>query len=579
MLTRFGIDPDRPFPQLVRLFVGRFFDNDLVSPHAESQVTITQILAILALPGFIVPFYLMPRYVKLHFDAPHLTPLALTVDRSFFVILATVVMGFVTALEWDALFPDARDYRVLTPLPLSMRSLFGAKFAALLGFLALFSIDINVLACVLFPAVTAAPREPALHTLALGFIHAIAVLGASAFIFFFCVALEGTLLCLVPPRWYPRVSTCAQFTLMACLLALFLLFPLISTRLHLWKDAGATALYLLPPMWFLGWYEAAAGSTHPVFLSLAAMAPRALAAAVGLAVLTFLAAYRMHLQRSLETRGAGTAKPTRAGAALVALLYRLFLQHPVEQAVFAFAGKTLARSRKHTLYLAAYVGVGFAFVLEAAVGLLAGEGAAGFGKPGPVLLSVPLVLSFFLLSGLRVIFTIPSELKANWIFRISETEARLRCLAGARKVIIVFAIAPLTVLTVFLYLALWGWREALLHLSFPVLLSLLLMDLMLAGFRKVPFACSYQPGKAKLTEKWVLYWIAFSLYAYSMAHLEMWLAARPVRLLIFFAALLFVWRMLIRWRDEGFRDDSALVYVDEADPSIQVLNLPELTRL
>jgi hypothetical protein len=52
-----------------------------------------------------------------------------------------LVMGLVAALEWDILFPDARDYKNLTILPLKTRMLFGAKFSSLCLFVGLFALS------------------------------------------------------------------------------------------------------------------------------------------------------------------------------------------------------------------------------------------------------------------------------------------------------------------------------------------------------------------------------------------------------------------------------------------------------
>src|SRR5207245_2716371 len=132
-----------------------FFDNELVSRHSEMRVTVTQVLALLAVPGLFVTFYLMPRYVILAFRPPEERGLALAVDRYLYLQFGMVVMGFITVLEWDALFPDRRDYRILTALPLHLRAIFTAKLFALVLFLLLFALDINAISALLFPLVTA----------------------------------------------------------------------------------------------------------------------------------------------------------------------------------------------------------------------------------------------------------------------------------------------------------------------------------------------------------------------------------------------------------------------------------------
>ena len=48
-------------------------------------------------------------------------------DCYFFVLYSMVVMGLVMVLNWDALFPDRRDYLILTPLPLPANAIFAGK--------------------------------------------------------------------------------------------------------------------------------------------------------------------------------------------------------------------------------------------------------------------------------------------------------------------------------------------------------------------------------------------------------------------------------------------------------------------
>jgi hypothetical protein len=47
-------------------------------------------------------------------------------------------------------------------------------------------------------------------------------------------------------------------------------------------------------------------------------------------------------------------------------------------------------------------------------------------------------------------------------------------------------------------LRLWPWRQAAGHLAVLGLLGMLLADLGMRGFRKIPFTCSYLPGKSQV---------------------------------------------------------------------------------
>ena len=70
-----------------------------------------------------------------------------------FVSFSMIVMGFIMVFEWDALFPDRRDYQILTPLPLRLSTLFLAKAAALAIFLGIFLMDINFFGVLFWPGI------------------------------------------------------------------------------------------------------------------------------------------------------------------------------------------------------------------------------------------------------------------------------------------------------------------------------------------------------------------------------------------------------------------------------------------
>ncbi len=145
------------FTALVRHFFGRFFDNEFVAQNTEMHVTVSKILALLAAPGVILPCMRLTTYLQLDAYPPELRLPTLWFDRSFFICFSMLVMGGVTVLEWDALFPDRRDYLSLMPLPIHARTMFLAKVGALLVFLLGFTISVNFVSTFLFPLVSYRP--------------------------------------------------------------------------------------------------------------------------------------------------------------------------------------------------------------------------------------------------------------------------------------------------------------------------------------------------------------------------------------------------------------------------------------
>ena len=563
---------------LIRHFFGRFFDNEFVAQGTDMYATVVKLLALLATPGLLLPCLRYTTYLKLDAYPPVERLPVLWADQLFFLSFAILVMGGVTVLEWDALFPDRRGYASLIPLPIKSRTLFLAKVGALVVFLIGFTVVVDGPSSVMFPLVsyrgsTTSGEMPGMIAALLDILRIIstqllAMLAASAFVFTSMVALEGVLLNVLSVKWFRKASAYVQSVTIFALLSLFFLFPDIGGRIPELKKQHAFELMAFPPAWFLGLHEALLGSRDPVLLELARYAVIAVAGSTVIAAIAYGVAYRRHVRKTLESIEGGDGTRTFLDEWMSAIADRVS-RHPVERGTLAFIGKTVARSAKHRIFLAAYAGVGCAFVLQALVG-------SGMRQAW---LSVPLVLCFFVLSGLRYVFTIPSELPANWIFRVTESEARRNALDGARRAMLWFGVVPLFVAVAPFYFVLWTPGIALQHLAFSVVISILLIQVLLLDFWKIPFTCSYPPGKANVTVLWAVYWFAFTTYAYSMAALEAWMAGHVSREVTFYFSALVLWFGFAwqrrRWDAVGF----TLLFDDAPDPIVRTLGLSELAWL
>jgi hypothetical protein len=551
---------------LVRHFFGRFFDNEFVAQNTEMQVTVTKILALLAAPGVLFPCLRYIAYLNLDGYPPEARLPVLWFDRSFFICFSMLVMGGVTVLEWDALFPDRRDYASLIPLPIHARTIFLAKVGALVLFLLAFTIAVNGVSIVFFPIISA--RGSPLDLLYAMTAQGVAVVAGSAFVFVSLIALEGILLNVLSVRWFRRASVYVQCAMICALLSLFFLFPNIAGSIPALKARHAMALYAFPPMWFLGLNEWVLGTRDSVMLDLARWARAGLAISTGAAAIAYTIAYRRHIRRTLETLEGGDGSRTRMHAFL-GRIADLLSPHPQERAAVAFIGKTIARSAKHRIFLAVYIGIGCALILQ----------AIAASSLRQAWLSIPLVLSFFVLSGMRYIFTIPVELPANWLFRVTENQDRRRTLNGSRRTLLWFGIVPLFCVLSPFYFVLWPPGVAFAHLLFSVTISVLLAEALVLDFWKIPFTCSYPPGKANITVLWIFYWAAFTTYAYSMASLEAWMVLRPRRLVLFYLAAAVVWWGFERFRRRGDAIGFTLMFEDAPDPIVRTLGLSEIAWL
>jgi hypothetical protein len=99
--------------------------------------------------------------------------------------------------------------------------------------------------------------------------------------------------------------------------------------------------------------------------------------------------------------------------------------------------------------------------------------------------------------GTRVAFALPLDLRANWIFRVVGVRGGLKTLAAGRRALLLLSVAPVCLLTAIVCLGLWPGRQNAGHIVVLGLLGLILADLCLLRFRKIPFTCSYLPGKSR----------------------------------------------------------------------------------
>ena len=536
------------FHELVRHFFRRFFDTESLSPQAEPEASVVQALGILAVPTAFFVLVIRPLT---------LVGWDLVTFRTQFVSFSMVVMGFLTLLEWDALFLDRRDYQILTPLPVRPATLFLAKTAALGIFLGLFLVDMNFFGVLFWPGVDAG-RD----SMAIMFAHALAVLAAGLFAALAAAAIQGVLITFLRGALLRRVSVFLQTVLMAAMVMLLFLTPVMGLAARYVVTSHHALARWLPVYWFTGLYEQIRPVTRSRdLLALGDWALWGLAIAAAVFLLTYLPGYRSHGRRMLEAPTPAPRGPGRVRRWIAAATAALVVRTPVERGVFHFMGQTITRSVKHRLFLATYGGFGAALAVMA------------FGdSERDGLLRLPLTLSFVLVSGLRAAFGVPSELRANWAFQMTETSAIGPYLAAVRKWMVVCAVGPLFVALAPMEVAYFGWAMALFHLAFGVTLSLVLMEIMLIGFRKVPFTCARYPGRVNLVGLSALYVFGFAMYSRTMSQFEDWLAHMPMTAAAFFL-LAAAGLATARWRAGHAAGDERLDYADPVDPVVRTLDL------
>jgi hypothetical protein len=175
-----------------------------------------------------------------------------------------------------------------------------------------------------------------------------------------------------------------------------------------------------------------------------------------------------------------------------------------QTAIVQFAIRTLMRSRQHRVILAFYLSIGFAmtiFLLRSPAvteRILETIVVDPFQEVSIPILASTLIMLISWVVGTRVLFSMPMDLRANWLFRITSGLDGADYQAAARRALWALSLAPLWVGSAVLCFSLWPWRQAAAHIMALGLFGVILADACTYAFRKIPFTCSYLPGKSQV---------------------------------------------------------------------------------
>jgi hypothetical protein len=526
--ARFG-----QFSVLTRHFFHRFFQNDIVSFEDQMKERVIGGMAFLAILGVQIANTILLKYAFLDEEGPS------WVDKCLFFWIFMLLLGLITVIEWDVIFPDSRDYLNLMPLPVKLKTLFLAKSASFFLFIGLFSAAAHAPASFAFGYfLTRFRSNSVLFFFRYMAAHVTAGLAAGLFVFFLLVSLQGLLMCLLSYGLYRKASLMIRFVLLTSLVFLLIVsltasvsIPQSFSNFPAMKESQARFLFAFPPIWFVGLYECLLGNRDAFFVAVS----RTAAAAVLTSILAFFGAaaisYSRHLKKFHEVRR-GRAILKNAKGRLSRAFDAAVLRNPTQRAVFHFFGQTLSRSPVHKMRLFNYLAVssGISLLMLGATQFMRGQTAPS----NRTALAIPLVLSFFLLLGIRALANVPSSLEANWIFQLTERAPRRHYFAGLKKAVFFEALLPLFTLVVIFYQFFWGWSPALLHSVFGLAASILLLEGFFWRYQKVPFTCTFVPGKAKVHVYWLPYVFGFLIYVSFLSSLERFLFVNPRYFLRYF---------------------------------------------
>ncbi len=545
---------------------------ELGADDLDLGIGITVIL--LALPGLFVSLLLFEKYGSLirflrgdgafdPFDAS-------IPDEYFFIVLSMAITGIATLWKWTVIFPDRRDFANLVHLPISLRDIFFANFAAVAALASLYAIVVNAASMVLFPIVVVGSQGSLTVFMRFFVGHALTVIAAGVFAFCLIFALTGILLALFPYGISRRISTFARFFVVVLLLALVASSLSVPRFLSSGVARAQRVLGALPSVWFLGLSQKFWGrAADPFFSHMSFRAVAALAATPVIATFAYIAGFRRSFQKIPESADLPLIPKLgnlRSGT-LGRIFYRAIFKTPTQQAFGRFILQTLWRSEIHQQVLLFSLAIG----LVASAGMLAGvaihfqPGSHSFYQTNvsPLsadALSIPMILAFCVIVGMRFCFEIPLNLQANWIFRFWIDPAVVETRSTARRLLLVFSLSWLAPLTFFSTLYLWGLFIAVLHTSVLIACSILIVEIAILRLRKIPFTCSYPPFQSHSPLIVLAYFFAAIILATYLPEYEMQVAATPAATPLLFVPFALILLGLYHYRKNLLPMDKELIF-------------------
>jgi hypothetical protein len=466
-----------------------------------------------------------------------------------FISTTMLIAGLIAVISWDALFPDRRDIMVLAPLPVSPRIILSAKVAASGAILGLAVLALNCVSSVALCLVMGGIP----HFIPTFAAYWFTLIAASVFIYGSVLAVQGVTALLLPRWLFLRLSAVLQLGAFGLFLGTYFFQPFLTTPAAMSAMENHRLLNWLPSFWFFALFNQLKGSLPTALDWLAWRAWIGLGVVVCAASASLLLCYVRTMKKTVEEpdlapgRGGWHWAP-RFGSSL-------------QTAIVLFSFRSLTRSKHHRVVFAFYLSLVFALALYCMKEALAAA------TPRP-LTSDFLMYSFWMMclavAGLRGVFSLPISLGANWVLRMTQLSPSANYIAAARRSMLLFAVLPVWLCVALLSLCFRPSLESAAHLVVLALVGSILADIGLIGTSKIPFACSYLPGKSNVQYMfWGFLMIVVPLTV-SFAKHEQNALHHPVQLIWLLGILLAVAVGL--WAFNRHRAQSAVLSFEEVPP-------------
>jgi hypothetical protein len=188
-------------------------------------------------------------------------------------------------------------------------------------------------------------------------------------------------------------------------------------------------------------------------------------------------------------------------------------------------------------------------------------------------LSVPLILAFCIIVGLRVVFEMPIELRSNWIFRLMLDAEKPECEPLARKVILISVLPWIAFVAFPAYVYVAGWTAGTLHTLLVATWSVLLTNAVLIRFRKLPFTCAFPLFQQHSIVTLLTCVMAFILFAMVTPQFEHYALSDPIWMIGFVPFAMVAWYISHRIRRNTMEIERELIFEEIPTRVVEVLQL------
>jgi hypothetical protein len=556
----------RQFRLLVRHSLRRLLDRVVASRDADPMQFALWAVVLASMPPLLLGVRKLMQFAFIQAVSaadPGLSVHMLTAERVFFVVYGMLVSALLAALTWEALYPDRLDQEVVGVLPVRPRTLAAARLAASLAVAATVAAVINIPAGVIYGIGSLAHPVGSLPRVLVG--HVTSTMLACAFVFLAMLALRGVVAICAGERVASRLSIVLQFVTVVVLIDMFLFLPYVVLTIvrTLQADTGSMA----PPVWFAALYFWLAEGNQP-YQADARVAATVTGMAAAAAALVSLAPAAWMGRRALHIRSRARASALMPVTAAIA---RVFARRPAVRGMFLFGAASLTRSRRHMLVLARYFGLAIAAAILSVLAPVL-RGTFQVAEPRSYLLAIPLLFIFFAVVGLRGAIALPTDLEANWPFRLATPTADA-AVRASRLLIVSFGIAPLVAAWLLLTLTLWPPDMALRIAVLDLAAGLLVMEISLLRWTKIPFATAHEPATDTLKSRWAGYLLFLLIFAKGGAALQ-FAIVQSTAVTARAAALMTIAIVVVRLA-RGRHADRVSPAFDPPPDAIQALNLSE----